>query len=95
MESATRGIDIGKTWFHVVGLDAKGKPLLKKKLRRPKLVEFVATCRACSIGMEACSGSQHLARRFIEFGHDVKLMASRFRWRCMVPSRSGRGVHAA
>lgn len=78
MEIATLGIDIGKTWFHIVGLDSKGKPLFQKKLRRPRLMEFVATCRPWSIGMEACSGSQHLARRFIEFGHDVKLMAPRF-----------------
>ena len=78
MEIATLGIDIGKTWVHVVGLNANGKPLFQKKLRRPRLMEFVANCQPCSIGMEACLGSQHLARRFIQFGHDVKLMAPRF-----------------
>jgi hypothetical protein len=25
MQIATLGIDIGKTWFHVVGLDSAGK----------------------------------------------------------------------
>lgn len=78
MKIATLGIDIGKTWFHVVGLNGNGKPVFRKKLRRSKLMEFVATCQPCSIGMEACSGSQYLARRFIEFRHDVKLMAPRF-----------------
>jgi transposase len=28
--------------------------------------------------MEACAGSQHLARRFLGFGHDTKLIAPRF-----------------
>lgn len=78
MKVATLGIDIGKTWFHIVGLDAKGKPVLQKQLRRPRLMQFVANCQPCLIGMEACPGSQHLARRFIEFGHDVKLIAPRF-----------------
>ena len=78
MNVATLGIDIGKTWFHVVGMDERGKPLFQKKLRQPKLMQFIATSQPCSIGMEACSGSQHLARRFIQFGHDVKLMAPRF-----------------
>ena len=61
MKVATLGIDSGKTWFHVVGLDAKGKPLFQKKLRRAKLVQFVATCQPCSIGME--SRLQGLRRR--------------------------------
>ena len=78
MNVATLGIDIGKTWFHIVGMDERGKPLFQKKLRRPKLMRFIAISQPCSIGMEACSGSQHLARRFIQFGHDVKLIAPRF-----------------
>lgn len=31
MKVATLGIDIGKTWFHIVGLDAKGKPVSQSK----------------------------------------------------------------
>ena len=78
MNIATLGIDIGKTWFHVVGTNVNGKPLFQKKLHRPKLMQFIGTCQPCLIGMEACAGSQHLARRFGDFGHDVKLMAPRF-----------------
>ena len=29
MQIATLGIDIGKLWFHVVGLDATGKPVFR------------------------------------------------------------------
>ena len=59
MKVATLGIDSGKTWFHVVGLDAKGKPLFQKKLRRAKLMEFVGTCQPCPIGKESCHSIGH------------------------------------
>jgi len=78
MQIATLGIDIGKTWFHVVALDARGRLQLQRKLNRRGIIQFVSTCQRCSIGMEACAGSQHLARRFIDQGHDVKLIAPRF-----------------
>ena len=55
MEIATLGIGIGKTRFDVVGPHANGEPLIRKKERRPKLMQFVATCR--SIGMERVSDS--------------------------------------
>lgn len=78
MQIATLGIDLGKTWFHVVGLDKTGKPVYREKLNRARLMNFVGTCPQSLIGMEACAGSQHLARRFAAFGHDVKLIAPRF-----------------
>lgn len=78
MTIATLGIDIGKTWFHVVALDARGKPVLREKMNRQKLLQFVSTCNATLIGMEACAGSQWLARRMMRAGHDVKLIAPRF-----------------
>ena len=39
MKVATLGIDIGKTWFHIVGLDAKGTPAIQKQLRWPRLMQ--------------------------------------------------------
>jgi transposase len=78
MEITTLGIDIGKTWFHVVALDSRGSLQLRKKFDRRKLMHFIATFHRCLIGMEACAGSQHLARQFREDGHDVKLIAPRF-----------------
>lgn len=79
MQIATLGIDIGKTWFHVVALEAGGKPVLREKLNREKLLRFVATCNAALIGMQACAGSQWLARRFLKLGHEVKADCASFR----------------
>ncbi len=78
MDITTLGIDIGKSTFHLVGLDGRGHPALKQKLTREKLMRFIANLPACLIGMESCPGSQHLARRFAEAGHTVRLMAAQF-----------------
>lgn len=74
----TLGIDIGKNWFHVVALDASGKPVRREKMDREKLVRFASTCNTTLIGMEACAGSQWLARRLLRAGRQVRLIAPRF-----------------
>jgi len=74
----TLGLDIGKSTFHVVGLDAKGQSVHKHKYTRTALMRFMANLPPCVVGMESCPGSQHLARRFSEHGHTVKLMAAQF-----------------
>jgi len=78
MTIETLGIDIGKSTFHLVGLDERGHPVLKQKLSREKLMQFIANLPTCLIGMESCPGSQHLARRFLDSGHQVRLMAAQF-----------------
>jgi len=32
------GIDLGKNWFHVVGIDDRSKALLRKKLTRANVL---------------------------------------------------------
>jgi hypothetical protein len=36
------GIDLGKTVFHVVGLNLRGEVVLRKKLSRKQLLHFTA-----------------------------------------------------
>lgn len=74
----TIGIDIGKTWFHVVGMNRAGKPLERHKLRRQHLGEFFAKIPPCLIGMEACAGSQQLARSLLKYGHDARIIPAQF-----------------
>lgn len=56
------GIDVGKNLFHVVGLDAAGMPIQKAIFRRDTLLQFFERAGPALVGMEACSGSQWLAR---------------------------------
>jgi transposase len=78
MEIKTIGIDIGKTWFHLVGVNRAGTAVARQKYNRTKLKAFLVNIPACLIGMEACPGSQHLARALRSYGHDVKLIAPKF-----------------
>lgn len=75
MDIKTLGIDIGKNKFHLHGINAHGKIVVKKALTRQKLYEYMAKLQPCLIGMEACGGAHHLARMFKDMGHDVHLMA--------------------
>jgi transposase len=40
MELHTMGIDLGKTVFHLVGLNRRGEVVECKKLSRPQLLRF-------------------------------------------------------
>ena len=78
MDIKTLGIDIAKNVFELHGVDANGKTVLKKRLTRDKLPEVIAQIPACLLGMEACGGSHHWARKFKAMGHDVRLMNPQF-----------------
>jgi transposase len=74
----TVGIDLAKNVFSLHGVNAAGKTVLRRTVRRDRLVEAVASLPPCLIGMEACSGAHEWGRRFQQHGHTVKLMAPKF-----------------
>ena len=75
---AVLGIDLAKQSFQLHGVDQNDQPVLKKKLSRKALVQFIAQLPICTIGIEACSGANHWIRVFESFGHTVKAMAPQF-----------------
>jgi hypothetical protein len=78
VEVRTIGIDLGKTVFHFVGVNARGEVVVRKKGSRTQLLRFTSNLRACLIGMEACGGSHFLGRVLREQGHDVRLMPAQY-----------------
>jgi transposase len=72
------GIDLGKNWFHVVGIDQGGTPLLRRKLNRAHLAELGAQLPHCIVAMESCPGSQYWGRRFAQLGHEVRIIPAQF-----------------
>ena len=78
MEIRTIGIDLGKTVFHFVGVNAHGEVVVRKKGSRTQLLRFTSNLRGCLIGMEACGGSHFLGRALREQGHDVRLMPAQY-----------------
>jgi transposase len=78
MELATIGIDIGKSWFHIVGFDARGTVVLRRRCSRSQLIRELANIPTCVVGMEACCGAHHLGRMLATQGHDVRLIPPQY-----------------
>jgi len=72
------GIDLGKTVFHLVGLDTSGQVVVRKRCSRTQLLAFTANLQVQLIGMEACSGAHFLGRALREQGHPVRLMPAQY-----------------
>jgi transposase len=75
---AVVGIDIGKNSFHIVGLDNRGAIVLRQKWSRGQVEARFANMPPCPVGMEACVGAHHLSRRLKAFGHDARLMPTKY-----------------
>jgi transposase len=71
---ATIGIDLGKNTFHLIGMDTRGRIVLRRKVSRGQLQPCLANLPVCLIGMEACSGAHHVGRQLAALGHDVRLL---------------------
>jgi len=78
MKITTIGIDLAKNVFQLHGINAQGKTVLEKQLRRDAMLMFFVNLPPCRVGMEACGGAHYWARKLRSFGHDVKLMAPQF-----------------
>lgn len=78
MKIRTIGIDLGKTVFHLVGVNVRGEVVVRKKCSRLQLLRFTSNLGECLIGIEACGGSHFLGRALREQGHDVRLMPAQY-----------------
>ena len=70
------GIDIGKTTFHVIGIDDDDAIVLRGQFSRSQLIRFCTRRKdeTLKVAFEACSGAYWLAHRLVALGHDVKLL---------------------
>ena len=78
MNLSVLGIDIAKLVFHLHGVDAFGRCVYQRKLRRKELLECVAKLPRCVIGLEACGSSNYWSREFTKLGHEVRIVSARF-----------------
>jgi transposase len=56
------GIDLAKSLFHLVGLDERGKIILRQRLARGEVLPCMAQLPPVLVGMEACGGAHDWAR---------------------------------
>jgi transposase len=78
MQITSIGIDLGKTTFHLVALDQRGKVVSKQKFSRKQLLAYSANLPNSLIGMEACAGAHFLGAALRDQGHDVRLIPAQF-----------------
>ena len=78
MHLTTIGLDLAKHVFQVHGVDAAGKAVLRKKLRRSELIAFFTKLPSCVVGIEACGTAHYWGRELTALGHQVKLMPAAY-----------------
>ena len=74
----TVGLDLGKRFFQVHGVDAQGVKLVNVRLRRADIEPFFAALPRCRVAMETCGGAHHWGRLLRGQGHEVKLIPAQF-----------------
>jgi transposase len=74
MQITTIGLDLAKNVFQVHGVDADGRVVIRKKLRRAEVLAFFKVLVPCRVGVEACATAHYWAREISALGHDVRLM---------------------
>ena len=70
----TIGLDIAKSVFQVHGIDAIGKVVIRRQLKRRYVLAFFQKLVPCLVGIEACASSHHWSRALTALGHTVRLM---------------------
>ena len=70
----TVGLDIAKSVFQVHGVDAQGKVIIRRQLKRRYVLAFFQQLPGCLVGIEACASSHHWSRELEALGHTVRLM---------------------
>ena len=78
MQIVRIGLDLAKYVFEVHGVDARGKAVIRKTLRRDAVPSFFANLPPCLIGVEASNGAHYWARVLSALGHEVRLISPQF-----------------
>jgi transposase len=78
MKVSVLGIDLGKNVCSLVGLNASGAVVLRRRAKRETLINLAAKLPPCIVAMEACCGAHYLGRIFATRGHEVRLMSPEY-----------------
>jgi transposase len=78
MELAIVGIDLAKSVFHLHGVDAHGRAVLRKRLSRAQLLPSISNLPRCVVAMEACAGAHYWGREITQLGHTARLISPQF-----------------
>lgn len=74
MKVSLIGIDLAKNIFQLCGVNAAGKPVFNKQVRRNQLRKLILQFPEATLAMEACSGSNYWGREFKQLGYRTLLI---------------------
>lgn len=79
MNEITRiAIDTSKSVFTLHGVDAAGRTVLRRNLRRRDMQGFFESLPTVEVVLEACGGSHHWGRWLMTLGHRVRLIPPQY-----------------
>lgn len=68
------GVDIGKDVFHLVGFDAAGNLVLRRRIKRLALTATFEALPRCVVGMEACLSAHFVSRTLRGLGFEPRII---------------------
>jgi transposase len=91
-------VDIAKNVMQIHWIEPSTGKIKRKKLSRPKFIEFFASMQPARIAREGCGSAHHWAHTFASLSHDVELLPAKqvkafvrtTRMMRTTPRRSGR-----
>lgn len=78
MQNTMIGLDLAKNVFQVHGIDGAGAVAIRRRLKRGNVERFFAELAPCRVGIEACGGAHHWARRLTALGHEVRILPPQY-----------------
>lgn len=92
MSKITRiGVDLAKNLIQVHAVDASGKVVTNRALKREKFLAWCAELpEGCLVAMEACSGAHHWCRKLRERGLDARMIPAQMVAPYRIQGRSGK-----
>ena len=78
MNCTTVGVDLAKNVFELAVADGEWNITGRHRLSRAKFARFFAQNPRCQVIMEACGSAHHWARKFGEYGHEVRLLPAQY-----------------
>ena len=79
MNEITRiSVDTSKAVFTLHGVDASGRVVLRRNLRRQDFIAFFVKLPGVEVALEACGASHHWGRTLRALGHTVRLIPPQY-----------------
>ena len=78
MQITMIGLDLAKNVFQIHGVNEAGEAVTKRRLTRAGVERFFAALPRCRVGLEACGGAHHWARKLIALGHEVRILPPQY-----------------